>query len=164
MLWISLPFLRQVLLLFFFFLSSYRSCTFLLSRHLVFLKKKKRSIALSLYPDLTVKDSFHLLSPLPPNWYPFPPPSFLPSIPPSISGLFANQTPSVLPSPTCQEQLPAALLTTLLTTLPHLPRPAAATAGRTPLDEGRREKQKPQTIMCDQRRSGASMCSRSEEK
>lgn len=53
-----------------------------------------------------------------------------PSISPSISDLFANQTPSVLPSPTCQEQLPAALLTTLLTTLPHLPRPAAC-AGRT---------------------------------
>lgn len=47
--------------------------------------------------------------------------------PPSISGLFANQTPSVLPTPTCLEQLPDALLTTLLTTLPHLPRPAAAT-------------------------------------
>lgn len=72
---------------------------------------------------------FHLLFILLPNRYPFPPPS----IPPSISGLFANQTPSVLPSPTCQEQLPAALLTTLLTT--HAAsstacRPAAAT-GRT---------------------------------
>lgn len=62
--------------------------------------------------------------------FPYKPESISPSlilssIPPSISGLFANQTPSVLPSPTCQEQLPAALLTTLLTTLPHLPRPAA---------------------------------------
>lgn len=43
----------------------------------------------------------------------------------SISDLFANQTPSVPSSPTCQEQLPDALLTTLLTTLLHLPWPAA---------------------------------------
>lgn len=43
----------------------------------------------------------------------------------SISDLFANQTPSVPSSPTCQEQLPDALLTTLLTTLLHLPWPVA---------------------------------------
>lgn len=65
----------------------------------------------------------HLLFSLAPNCYAFPPPS----IPPSISGLLANQTPSVVASPTCQEQLPAALLTILLTALPHLPR---HTAGR----------------------------------
>lgn len=43
----------------------------------------------------------------------------------SISSLLANQTPSALPSPTCREQLPATLLTTLLTTLSNLPPPAA---------------------------------------
>lgn len=96
-------------------------------KHPSILSKSYASIHLSIKSK---NPCFHLLFTLLPNTYPFPPPS----IPPSISGLFANQTPSVLPSPTCQEQLPAALLTTLLTTSAASStacRPAAATTGRT---------------------------------
>lgn len=61
------------------------------------------------------------------------PPSFDAPISTSISGLFANQTPSVLQSPTCQEQLPDALLTTLLTTRLHLQRTSPVRAHRLPM-------------------------------
>lgn len=96
---------------------------------------------MSFYHPLIISFPFnkHLCS-MHSSWFRllYVPPSFLPpSISPSISDLFANQTPSVLPSPTCQEQLPATLLTTLLTTLPHLPRPAARRLCRGPLSPTR---------------------------